>query len=208
MPQPEAAVPLPETLDPRPRCPWCLTGVRPDPVYVRYHDQEWGVPLHDDRALFELLVLEGAQAGLNWLMVLKKRHGYRQAFAGLDPAVVACYGEADLERLAQDARIIRNRQKIASAIGNARAFLAVAEAFGSFDAYLWGFVNGAPVQNAWSELRQVPARTPLSDAIAKDLQTRGFSFVGSTIIYALLQSAGLVNDHLSGCFRRRELGGR
>ncbi|MHC1700221.1 MAG: DNA-3-methyladenine glycosylase I [Humidesulfovibrio sp.] len=197
----------PPVPDPRPRCPWCLTGARPDPVYVRYHDQEWGVPLHDDRALFELLVLEGAQAGLTWLMVLKKRAGYRQAFAGLDPELVARFTEADAERLKNDPGIIRNRQKIAAAIGNARAFLAVAEAFGSFDAYLWRFVGGAPVQNAWTELRQVPARTDASDALSKDLLERGFKFAGSTICYAFMQSAGLVNDHLTGCFRHRELGG-
>jgi DNA-3-methyladenine glycosylase I len=174
---------------------------------VDYHDQEWGVPLHDDRALFELLVLEGAQAGLTWLMVLKKREGYRRAFRGLDPASVARLTEADAEALRSDPGIIRNRQKIASAIGNARAFLAIQEAFGSFDAYLWRFVDGAPVQNAWSELRQVPARTAQSDALSKDLQARGFKFVGSTISYAFMQSAGLVNDHLTSCFRHRELGG-
>ncbi|PKN07230.1 MAG: DNA-3-methyladenine glycosylase I [Deltaproteobacteria bacterium HGW-Deltaproteobacteria-8] len=187
----------------RPRCPWCGQ----DPIYVRYHDQEWGSPLHDDRALFELLVLEGAQAGLNWLLVLKKREGYRRAFAGLEPETVARLTEADAERLRLDAGIVRNRQKIASAINNARAFLAVAEAFGSFDAYLWRFVDGAPLQNAWTELRQVPARTAISDALSKDLQARGFKFVGSTIMYAFMQSAGLVNDHLTGCFRHRELGG-
>ena len=198
MPQPTA----PEFSE-RPRCPWCGQ----DPVYVSYHDQEWGAPLHDDRALFELLVLEGAQAGLTWLMVLKKREGYRRAFQGLDPLLVAGLTEADAERLRTDPGIIKNRQKIASAIGNARAFLAVSEAFGSFDAYLWRFVDGAPRQNAWTELKQVPARTPESDALSKDLQARGFKFVGSTIMYAFMQSAGLVNDHLTGCFRHRELGG-
>jgi DNA-3-methyladenine glycosylase I len=197
MPQPDAPAQ-------RQRCPWCGQ----DPVYVAYHDQEWGAPLHDDRALFELLVLEGAQAGLNWLMVLKKREGYRKAFRSLDPALVARFTEADALSLAQDPGIIRNRQKIASAIGNARAFLAIQEAFGSFDAYLWRFVNGAPVQNAWAELKQIPARTGLSDAVSKDLQARGFKFVGSTIMYAFLQSAGLVNDHLTSCFRHSELGGR
>lgn len=200
-------MPQPDAPDQRPRCPWCLTGARPDPVYVAYHDQEWGVALHDDRALFELLVLEGAQAGLNWLMVLKRREGYRRAFMGLDPGLVARLTEADAERLMQDPGIIRNRQKIAAAIGNARALLAVAEAFGSFDSYLWRFVDHTPVQNAWTEVRQVPARTSLSDALSKDLQARGFKFVGSTIMYAFLQSAGLVNDHLAGCFRHCELGG-
>lgn len=202
MPQPQA----PAQTKP-PRCPWCLTGAAPDPLYLRYHDQEWGVPLHDDRALFELLVLEGAQAGLSWLMVLRKRENYRQAFAGLDPELVAGFGEAETERLLCDPGIIKNRQKIASAIGNARAFLAVAQAFGSFDSYLWRFVDGAPKQNAWAELRQVPARTAESDALSKDLLARGFKFVGSTICYAFMQSAGLVNDHLAGCFRHRELGG-
>ena len=201
MPQPSAFP------DQRPRCPWCLSGARPDPAYVDYHDREWGVPLHDDRSLFELLVLEGAQAGLNWLMVLKRREGYRAAFRGLDPALVARLTAADAAALARDERIIRNRQKIASAIGNARAFLAVQEAFGSFDTYLWRFVDGVSRQNAWADLRQVPARTPLSDALAKDLKGRGFTFVGTTIAYAFLQSAGLVNDHLTSCFRHRELGG-
>ena len=197
---PQSKAPEPSEIS---RCPWCGQ----DPVYVRYHDREWGTPLHDDRALFELLVLEGAQAGLNWLMVLKKREGYRRAFQGLDPLLVAGLTEADAERLRTDPGIIKNRQKIASAIGNARAFLAVSEAFGSFDAYLWRFVDGAPRQNAWTELKQVPARTPESDALSKDLQARGFKFVGSTIMYAFMQSAGLVNDHLTGCFRHRELGG-
>jgi len=196
-------MPRPNVPDDRQRCPWCGT----DPVYVRYHDEEWGRPLHDDRALFELLVLEGAQAGLSWLTVLKKREGYRRAFSGLAPELVARLSEADAERLRQDEGIIRNRQKIASAIGNARAFLAVAEAFGSFDAYLWRFVDGAPLQNAWGSLKQVPARTPASDALSKDLKARGFKFVGSTIMYAFMQSAGLVNDHLTSCFRHRELGG-
>ena len=197
---PQSKAPEPSEIS---RCPWCGQ----DPVYVRYHDREWGTPLHDDRALFELLVLEGAQAGLNWLMVLKKREGYRRAFQGLDPLLVAGLTEADAERLRTDPGIIRNRQKIASAIGNARAFLAVAEAFGSFDASLWRFVDGAPRQNAWTELNQVPAHTPESDGLSKDLQARGFKFVGSTIMYAFMQSAGLVNDHLTGCFRHRELGG-
>ena len=205
---------MPVSSAPRPapeRCPWCLAGTaEPDPVYIRYHDEEWGVPLFDEHRLFELLVLEGAQAGLNWRMVLHKRPGYRAAFGGdaetvLSPAVVARLGEADLERLRGDARIIRNRQKIAAAIGNARAHLKIAEEFGSFSRYLWRFVDGAPIQNAWAELRQIPARTPLSDAISKDLLSRGFKFVGSTIVYAYMQSAGLVNDHLVSCFRHAEL---
>ncbi len=196
-------MPVSQPPDARQRCPWC--GI--DPVYVRYHDIEWGTPLHDDRALFELLVLEGAQAGLSWLTVLKRREGYRRAFSGLAPELVARLTEADAERLRQDEGIIRNRQKIASAIGNAQAFLAVAEAFGSFNAYLWRFVDGAPIQNAWGALKQVPARTDASDALSKDLKAHGFKFVGSTIMYAFMQSAGLVNDHLTSCFRHRELGG-
>ena len=205
MPVSSAPLPAPE------RCPWCLAGTaEPDPVYIRYHDEEWGVPLFDEHRLFELLVLEGAQAGLNWRMVLHKRQGYRDAFCGagakiLDPHVLARLGEADAERLKADARIIRNRQKIAAAIGNARAHLKIAEEFGSFSRYLWRFVDGAPIQNAWAELRQIPARTPLSDAISKDLLSRGFKFVGSTIVYAYMQSAGLVNDHLVSCFRHAEL---
>jgi len=195
------------------RCPWCLAGTtEPDPVYIRYHDVEWGAPLHDDKALFELLVLEGAQAGLNWRMVLHKRAGYRAAFGGegtgvLDPAVVARLGEADQERLRADARIIRNRQKIAAAIGNARAFLEIAGTFGSFDTYLWRFVEGRPVQNAWRGLGQIPVRTAASDALSKDLLAHGMKFVGTTIMYAFMQSTGMVNDHLTSCFRHAELGG-
>ncbi|MDR3640007.1 MAG: DNA-3-methyladenine glycosylase I [Humidesulfovibrio sp.] len=193
------------------RCPWCLAGTtEPDPLYIRYHDCEWGTPLHADNVLFELLVLEGAQAGLNWRLVLHKRQGYREAFCGpgaavLDPRTVARLGETDQERLRADARIIRNRQKIAAAIGNARAFLEIVDAFGSFDTYLWRFVDGAPVQNAWAILSQIPVRTALSDALAKDLLARGMKFVGTTIMYAYMQSTGLVNDHLTGCFRHREL---
>ena len=192
---------MPQTPEEQPpqRCPWCLTGIQPDPVYVRYHDQEWGTPLNDDRALFELLVLEGAQAGLNWLLVLRKRENYRRAMSGLDPTLVARYTEADALRLMAEPGIIKNRQKINAALGNARAFLAVAAAFGSFDSYLWRFVDGV------TELKQVPARTAISDALSKDLQARGFKFVGSTIMYAFMQSAGLVNDHLTACFRHREL---
>lgn len=189
----------------RVRCPWCGT----DPLYVAYHDLEWGVPLRDDRLLFELLLLEGAQAGLSWLTVLRRRQGYREAYGdgtpGLDPQAVARFTEADRARLLADARIIRNRAKVAASLGNARAYLKVQEEFGSFSGYLWRFVDGTPIRNAWTELRQVPPRTPLSDAISKDLLSRGFTFVGSTIVYAYLQSAGLVNDHLTGCFRHAEL---
>lgn len=205
---PPAASAMPEALV---RCPWCLAGTaQPDPVYIRYHDEEWGAPLHEDGALFELLILEGAQAGLNWRMVLHKRQGYRDAFCGagakiLDPHVLARLGEADAERLKADARIIRNRQKISAAIGNARAHLAIVEAFGSFGAYLWRFVDGRPIQNVWSELHHVPVRTTVSDALSKDLLSRGYKFVGTTIVYAYMQAAGLVNDHLTSCFRHAQL---
>lgn len=203
----------PTQTDDRPRCPWCLMSATPDPIYVSYHDEEWGVPLKDDDRLFELLVLEGAQAGLSWRTVLHKRQGYRAAFCGegatvMDPRLVARLTDADQERLRGDARIIRNRLKISAAIGNARAHLKVAEEFGSFSAYLWRFVDGVPVQNGWAALGQIPARTPLSDTISKDLLSRGFKFVGSTIVYAYMQSAGLVNDHLTSCFRHAELARR
>jgi DNA-3-methyladenine glycosylase I len=186
------------------RCPWCGT----DPLYVRYHDQDWGEPLHDDRALFELLVLEGAQAGLSWITILRRREGYRAAFDGLDPRRVAAFDEARLEQLRHDERIIRNRAKIASAVGNARAFLEVQAEAGSFGRFLWGFVDGRPVQGRWRRMEEVPASTPLSATISKELRRRGFSFVGPTIVYAYMQAAGLVNDHLVGCFRHAELAGR
>jgi len=185
------------------RCPWCAK----DELYRRYHDEEWGAPVTDDRRIFEFLVLEGAQAGLSWHTVLKKREGYRAAFAGFDPEAVARFDAADAARLLADAAIVRNRLKVAAAITNARAFLRVQEEFGSFSAYIWGFVDGAPVQNRWERLEQIPARTPLSDAISKDLKRRGFAFVGSTIIYAHMQATGMVNDHLAACFRHAELGG-
>lgn len=183
------------------RCPWCGTA----PFYVRYHDEEWGVPLHDDRKLFEFLVLEGAQAGLSWATILRKREAYRRAFDRFDPRRVARYGAADVRRLLGDAGIVRNRLKIESAIANARAFLRVQEEFGSFDAYIWRFVDGRPIQNRWRTVAELPARTPLSDAISKDLRRRGFRFVGSTIVYAHMQATGMVNDHLVGCFRYREV---
>ena len=189
--------------DGRTRCPWCGE----DALYVRYHDAEWGVPLHDDRALFELLILEGAQAGLSWFTILKRREGYRAAYEGFDPARVAGFDADKLAALAVDGRIIRNRAKIAASAANARAFLAVQEACGSFDAYLWGFVAGRPIVNRFEALQQVPAVTPLAETISRDLKSRRFSFVGPTIVYAFLQSAGLVNDHLTGCFRHRELAG-
>ncbi|MHC1789203.1 DNA-3-methyladenine glycosylase I [Solidesulfovibrio sp.] len=185
------------------RCPWCGEL----PLYVRYHDEEWGAPLHDDRTLFELLILEGAQAGLSWLTVLKRREGYRQAYEGFDPVRVAGYDEAQMAALVADARIIRNRAKVAASVKNARAFLAVKDAFGSFDAYLWRFVDGTPVVGGWEDIGQVPAVTPLAETVSRDLKARGFGFVGPTIVYAFLQAAGLVNDHLRGCFRFRELAG-
>ena len=183
------------------RCPWGAS----DPLYVPYHDEEWGVPLHDDRRLFEMLVLEGAQAGLSWLTILRRREGYRRAFDRFDPQAVARYGARDVERLLADAGIIRNRLKIASAVNNARAFLAVQEEFGSFDSYIWGFVDGRPTRNAWTKLEEVPAQTPVSNAMSRDLRKRGFTFVGPTICYAHMQATGMVNDHLVGCFRHREV---
>lgn len=185
------------------RCLWCGD----DPLYVAYHDREWGAPLHDDRALFELLILEGAQAGLSWLTILRKREGYRALYDGFQPEIVAGYGPDKLAALAADARIVRNRAKIAASVANARAFLAVREAFGSFDAYLWRFVDGRPVVGNFTDLGQVPAKTPLAETISRDLKARGFGFVGPTIVYAFLQAAGLVNDHLTQCFRFRELAG-
>ena len=187
------------------RCAWVPAG---DPLYVAYHDEEWGVPSHDDRRLFELLVLEGAQAGLSWATILRKREGYRSAFAGFDPPQVARFGAGDVERLLGDAGIVRNRLKIESATTNARAFLAVQKEFGSFDRYVWGFVGGAPIQNRRTGLRDIPASTPESDALSKDLKKRGFRFVGTTIIYAFMQAVGMVNDHVITCFRHRQLRNR
>jgi DNA-3-methyladenine glycosylase I len=187
--------------DDRKRCDWSVT----DPLYVKYHDVEWGVPLHDDRKLFELLVLEGAQAGLSWLTVLRKREAYRQAFDGFDPEVVARYRKRKVDSLLRNAGIIRNRQKIEAAIANARAFLEVQREFGSFDAYVWRFVGGRPKQNAWRTDRQIPAVTREAEAMSKDLRARGFRFVGPTICYAHMQATGMVNDHLISCFRYREV---
>jgi DNA-3-methyladenine glycosylase I len=185
------------------RCAWCGA----DPLYQAYHDTEWGVPLHDERALFEFLILEGAQAGLSWLTILKKRAGYRRAFDNFDAERVTRYGEADVARLLADPGIVRNRLKIAAAIGNARATLALREAFGGLDAYFWGFVDGRPIRNAWRDSSRVPARTALSDQISKDLKARGFKFVGSTIVYAHMQATGMVNDHTLDCFRHGEIAG-
>jgi len=183
------------------RCGWCGT----DPLYVAYHDTEWGVPVHDDRLLFEFLILEGAQAGLSWITILKKRDAYRRAFAGFDAEKVARFGPRQVARLLADAGIVRNRLKIEAAINNAQRFLAVQEEFGSFDEYVWRFVDGRPIVNRWKTLKQVPASTPASDALSKDLKTRGFKFVGSTICYAHMQATGMVNDHLAGCFRHAEV---
>jgi DNA-3-methyladenine glycosylase I len=178
------------------RCPWPTTE-----RCIAYHDTEWGVPLHDDRRLFEFLVLEGAQAGLSWLTILNKRENYRRAFDGFDPGKVARYGARKVAALLADPGIVRNRLKIAAAIRNAQAFLAVQREFGSFDRYIWRFTGGRPIQNAWRTLKQVPARTPESDAMSRDLRERGFKFVGSTICYAHMQATGMVNDHLVTCPR-------
>ena len=183
------------------RCAWCGA----DPLYVAYHDREWGVPAHDDQHLFEMLVLEGAQAGLSWLTVLRKRTNYRRAFDGFAVEKVAAYSLQDVERLLADPGIVRNRLKIESAIRNARAVLAIQAEFGTLDAFLWRFVDGVPIQNAWRSLAEVPARTAQSDALSKELQRRGCNFVGSTICYALMQAVGMVNDHTLDCFRHREV---
>ncbi len=184
------------------RCPW------PKPtnaLYVRYHDTEWGVPERDDRALFEKLILDGAQAGLSWETILNKREAYRRAFDGFEPEVMARYGARKIASLLNDAGIVRNRAKVNAAVTNARAYLALREAEGSFGTWLWGFVDGRPVQNEWSTTRRIPARTALSDRISKELKQRGFKFVGSTIVYAYLQAVGIVNDHLVTCFRYRQV---
>ena len=183
------------------RCPWAGA----DPLYLRYHDQEWGVPLHNDRRLFEFLVLEGAQAGLSWITILRKRSAYRAAFARFDPRAVAAFGARDVRRLLADAGIVRNRMKIDAAIANARAVLAVQEEHGSLDRYLWSFVDGRPVVNRWKSMADVPAETDASRAMSKDLRRRGFRFVGPTICYAFMQAVGMVNDHVTGCFRYRQL---
>ncbi len=181
----------------RERCAWCGD----DPLYVAYHDEEWGVPLHDDRRLFELLILEGAQAGLAWITILRKREGYRRAFDGFDPQVVARYEDARLDELMGDPGIVRNRLKIKAARTNARAFLDLQEEHGSFDRFLWSYVGGAPLRNRPASGGEIPAETPLSQQISRDLRRAGMTFVGPTIVYAYLQSAGLVNDHVTSCFR-------
>ncbi|HEX5475853.1 MAG TPA: DNA-3-methyladenine glycosylase I [Vicinamibacterales bacterium] len=185
------------------RCAWAHT-----PLGIAYHDREWGVPVHDDARLFEFLILEGAQAGLSWETILKKRDAYRDAFAGFDPATVARFTPARVERLLGNPGIVRNRLKIASAVGNAKAFLRVQDEHGSFDAYAWRFVDGQPRVNGWTAVRQVPARTAESDAFSRDLLRRGFTFVGSTICYAFMQAVGMVNDHTTDCFRYERVGRR
>jgi DNA-3-methyladenine glycosylase I len=182
------------------RCPWARTD-----LYIQYHDSEWGLPVHDDRLLFEFLILEGAQAGLSWETILKKRENYQKAFDRFDPAVIARYEQAKIGNLLSDPGIVRNRLKIAAAIQNAKMYLAVQDEFGTFDAYVWRFVDNAPKQNAWKSIKDVPGRTPESDAMSKDLKRRGFKFVGSTICYAFMQAVGMVNDHLVTCFRHHEI---
>ena len=189
--------PLEETRD---RCPWCGT----DPLYMSYHDHEWGVPLHDEQRLFEMLTLEGAQAGLSWLTILRKREGYRRAFAGFDPQIVAEFGNADVARLLADAGIVRNRLKVASTVSNARAVLEVQARYGSLDSFLWSFVDGTPIRNSWRSTKEIPVSTPLSDRMSRELKRHGFRFVGSTVCYALMQATGMVNDHLVDCFRYRQ----
>jgi len=183
------------------RCAWAGT----DPLYHAYHDREWGVPLHDDAQLFEFLVLEGAQAGLSWLTILKKREHYRRAFAEFDPHKVARFDRRRVDKLLLDPGIVRNRLKIESTVANARAFLEVQKECGSFDAYIWSFVDGRPLQNRWRRMADLPAKTPLSEEISKDLKRRGFRFVGPTIIYAHMQATGMVNDHVVGCFRHEPI---
>ncbi len=184
------------TTNPR-RCPWCGT----DPLYVEYHDKEWGVPVHNDRVLFEFIILEGAQAGLSWLTVLRKRENYRKALDGFDIERIAGYGEQDLLRLMQDPGIVRNRLKVESCVKNARSALKITEQFGSLDAYFWGYVNNAPIKNSPKQLQDIPVSTEISDALSKDLKKRGFNFVGSTIMYAFMQAVGMVDDHIAGCFK-------
>jgi DNA-3-methyladenine glycosylase I len=187
----------------QPRCEWAGD----DPLMVAYHDEEWGVPSHDDRHLFEILTLEGAQAGLSWSTILRKREGYRDAFAGFDVERVARFTDRRVERLLEDPRIVRNRLKVTSTIANAACVVAVQEEFGSFDAYLWRFVDGVPLQSRHRTLRDLPAETPLARELSRDLKRRGFRFVGPTICYAFMQAVGLVNDHVIGCFRHAEVGG-
>jgi DNA-3-methyladenine glycosylase I len=183
------------------RCPWAGT----DPLYLAYHDREWGVPEHDDKRLFEMLILEGAQAGLSWITILRKRPHYRRVFAGFDPRLVARFDRRRIAALLRDPGIVRNRRKVEATVQNAKAFLAIAAEEGGFDRYLWRFVGGEPIRNRWVRMGQVPAETDESRALSRDLKKRGFAFVGPTICYAFMQAVGLVNDHLTGCFRHRPL---
>lgn len=183
------------------RCEWCLKFEE----YIQYHDKEWGVPVHDDKKHFEFLILEGAQAGLSWSTILKKRAGYKKAFADFDPRKVSRFAEKKLEKILTDSNIVRNRLKVYSSVNNAKRFLEVQKEFGTFDAYIWSFVGGEPIVNKWSTLKEVPATTAESDALSKDLIKRGFKFTGSTVIYAHMQACGLVNDHLVSCFRHKEI---
>lgn len=183
------------------RCPWCGK----DELYIRYHDEEWGVPVHDDRKHFEFLVLESAQAGLSWITILRRRENYRRAYAGFDPRIVAKFDERKIEQLMEDEGVIRNLKKIESSINNAKRFLEIQKEFGSFDKYIWRFVDYKPVVNRWESIDEIPSKTDISDKISKDLKSRGFKFVGSTIIYSHLQATGLVNDHIVSCFRHSQL---
>lgn len=183
------------------RCVWSGT----DPLYIDYHDYEWGVPLHDDRKLFEMLILEGAQAGLSWITILRKRENYRKAFDNFEATKIAKYDSRKVKQLLSNERIVRNRQKIAGTIRNAKAFLDVQKEFGNFDTYIWQFVGGTPKQNSWKHHKQIPPFTKESDAMSKDLKKRGFTFVGSTICYAFMQATGMVNDHVAECFRYKQL---
>lgn len=183
------------------RCDWCGT----EPIYVDYHDKEWGVPVHDDRLHFEMIILDGAQAGLSWLTILKRRDGYRKAFDNFDADKVSRYTDKKIEKLLLDPGIIRNRLKVNSAVKNAKAFLKIQKEFGSFDEYIWQFVNKRTIQNKWKQMSDLPAKTAESDAMSKDLKKRGFSFVGSTICYAYMQAVGMVNDHTADCFRYKEV---
>lgn len=186
------------------RCAWCGD----DPVYMDYHDNEWGTPVHDDQMLTEFIILEGAQAGLSWITILNKRDHYRKVFDHFDPELIARYTQTDVERLLLDTGIVRNRLKIQSAIKNARGILAIQEEFGSFDAFIWNYVHRIPIQNEWKSMSEMPAKTPLSEQMSKDLKKRGFNFVGPTICYAFMQAIGMVNDHTTDCYRHQELSGK
>ena len=183
------------------RCPWCEN----DELYIKYHDEEWGIPVHDDKKHFEFLILEGVQAGLSWITILRKRENYRVAFDNFDPVKVAEYGDKKIDQLLNNSGIVRNRRKILASVNNAKRFLEVQKEFGSFDRYIWNFVNDKPVVNSWKSISEIPSKTKLSDEISKDLKKRGFKFVGSTIIYAHMQAIGLVNDHIVSCFRYNQL---